>query len=149
MIWEDIVNQAKILIVDDEQVNVRLLQRMLEQAGYRNVIGTTDPLSVASMYREIEPDLIILDLMMPAMDGFGVMEALQSLVGPRSYVPILVLTADTKNESRLRALLTGAKDFLNKPVDRMEAMLRVRILLETRFLFRELSAGTPGGWGVD
>lgn len=139
MIWEDIVNQAKILIVDDEQVNVRVLQRMLEQAGYRHVVGTTDPLTATEMYREVQPDLVILDLMMPGLDGFGVMEALQPLIEPDSYVPILVLTADMKNESRLRALLMGAKDFLTKPVDRMEAMLRVRILLETRFLFKQLT----------
>lgn len=146
MTWDEILEHARILIVDDEQANVRVMERMLETAGYRQVHGTTDPRRAVELYREIQPDLILLDLVMPDLDGFEVMERLQAEVAPRSYLPILVLTADLRNETRLRALLLGAKDFLTKPLDRVEAMLRIRILLETRFLFRELSReATPAG----
>ncbi len=148
MIWEEIVKTAKILIVDDEPSNVRLMERMLGQAGYRQVLGTTDPRQVVDLYQTFEPDLILLDMIMPDLDGYEVMEQLQPHIPPKSYLPILVLTADLRNETRLGALLLGAKDFLSKPVDRVEAMFRVRILLETRFLFRELAQGTaPLGGG--
>lgn len=140
MNWEEIVERAKILIVDDEQVNVLVMQRMLEQAGYCNIVGTTDPRRVVALYEEVEPDLVILDLKMPDLDGFEVMERLQERIPEKSYLPILVLTADLHEASRLRALVLGAKDFMTKPVDRTEAMLRIRILLQTRFLFLELAA---------
>lgn len=139
MDWEDVVQQARVLIIDDEHSNVRLMERMLEQAGYRNVTGTTDSKQAVDLYQATRPDLIILDLLMPAPDGFEVMKDLQPLIGRDNYVPILVITADLKNETRLQALLLGAKDFLTKPVDRVETMLRIRILLETRFLFREIA----------
>ena len=142
MSWEEMVEQAKILIVDDEPASVRVMERMLEQAGYAQVYSTTQAREVVELYREIGPDLIILDLMMPEMDGFEVMERLQEVLPQRTYLPILVLTADVQEASRLRALLLGAKDFLLKPVDRLEAMLRIRILLQTRFLFRSLAQET-------
>ena len=145
MTWEEIVRTARILVVDDEQSSVRVMERMLEQAGHCQIISTTEPHRVVDLYNQTQPDLILLDLIMPDLDGFEVLSQLQQLISPRTYLPILVLTADIRNEIRLKALLLGAKDFLTKPVDRLEAMLRVRILLETRFLFLELA--NPGGAG--
>jgi putative two-component system response regulator len=131
---------ARILIVDDQESNVRLLERLLERAGYDNVIGTTDSRQTASLFAEFAPDLVILDLMMPHMDGFEVMEALSAEVPEGAYVPILVLTADVSAESKRRALSMGARDFLTKPFDHDEALLRIRNLLETRSLYLRLQA---------
>ena len=131
---ENIPQTAKILIVDDEGANVRLLERLLRQAGYPNLRSTTDPREVVAIYSEYQPDLILLDLRMPHRDGFTVLEDLQLLIPQGSYVPVLVLTADVSSEALRRALLAGAKDFLTKPFDAQEVMLRIRNLLETRFL---------------
>lgn len=138
MKWEEIVQEARIFIIDDEESNVRVMGRMFDQAGYKKVLSTTDPRKAAELYREFRPDLVLLDLRMPDMDGFEVMQRLRDETSPREYLPVLVITADLAPEAKLQALLLGAKDFLTKPVDRIETMLRVRILLETRFLFREL-----------
>jgi putative two-component system response regulator len=125
---------ARILVVDDQQANVRLLERILDGAGYVNVVSTTDPRLVAGMIAEAEPDLVLLDLLMPEMDGFAVMQQLSRQLSGSTYLPIMVLTADSTSEARLRALSMGAKDFLTKPFDHAEALLRIRNLLETRFL---------------
>ena len=103
-----------------------------------NVAGTTDPTSVISMYLDREPDLIVLDLLMPVLDGYGVMQELARRIPPGTYLPILVLTADATPEARTRALSMGARDFLTKPFDQDEALLRIRNLLETRSLFVQL-----------
>ena len=144
MDWKTVQENAKILIVDDEPSNVLVMERMLQQAGYRGIVGTTNPTEAREIFRSTRPDLVILDLMMPQMDGFEVLEQLQAEVDADDYLPVLVLTADTQNESRLRALLLGAKDFITKPMDRLEALLRVRILLETRFKFRRLLSREKG-----
>jgi len=127
---------ARILIADDEPANVRLLERLLNQAGYRNVRATTDSRQVQALYEEFQPDLILLDLMMPHLDGVAVMEQLPIAEG--EYVPVLVLTADVTAQGKERALTAGAKDFLTKPFDRTEVLLRIKNLLDTRFLYREL-----------
>ncbi len=129
---------AGILVVDDEQQNVSLLERLLEREGFTNVIGTTEPQKVVDMFLEVTPDLLLLDLNMPFVDGFGVMEALAPHIPADAYFPILVITGDISAESRHRALSIGAKDFVNKPIDRTEVVLRVRNLLQTRFLHMEL-----------
>src|SRR5437867_11460613 len=129
---------AKILVVDDEEANVRLLERLLLQAGYTNVQSTTDSRRVVALYTEFQPDLILLDLHMPYRDGFELLEDLERLIPEGSYVPVLVLTADVTGEALRRALRAGAKDFLTKPFDAQEVMLRIRNLLQTRFLHRAL-----------
>lgn len=108
--------------------------------GIWGAVGTTNPLRALELFRPTEPDLVILDLMMPQMNGFEVMEQLQSEIDKDDYLPILVLTADTQNETRLRALLLGAKDFITKPMDRLEVLLRVRILLDTRFKYQRAAS---------
>lgn len=138
MITDEALKGARILVVDDEQSSVRLLERMLERAGYTNVQSTTDPRRVDDMVTEAEPDLILLDLMMPDLDGWEVLDRLRAIVPDNSYLPVIVLTGDTRPEPRLRALVAGAKDFLAKPFDQFEALLRIHNLLEARFLFKQL-----------
>lgn len=126
---------ARILIVDDEVANVDVLTRMLKAAGYADVRGITDPTQVVPMLHEFRPDLILLDLQMPVMDGFAVLEQLAPLVPRDAYLPVLILTGDMRSEARQRALSSGAKDFLSKPFEMTEVLLRIRNLLETRFLY--------------
>jgi signal transduction histidine kinase len=134
------LREARILVVDDELPNVELLQFSLEQAGYVNVATTTDPRRVAGLVTDFEPDLILLDLLMPHLDGFQVMEELPQLIPSGTYLPVLVLTADITLETKRRALASGAKDFLTKPFDRDEVLLRIRNMLEIRQLQQQLRA---------
>jgi signal transduction histidine kinase len=129
---------AKILIVDDQEQNVRLLERLLQQAGYTTVESTTDPRRALPLFTEFQPDLILLDLAMPHLDGFGVMRELAGQIATDDYLPILILTADVTPEAKRRALSAGAKDFLTKPFDVVEVVLRIENLLHARFLHREL-----------
>ncbi|HSY80185.1 MAG TPA: EAL domain-containing protein [Gemmatimonadaceae bacterium] len=131
---ESLITGARILIVDDEQSNVRLLERLLLTGGFTDVRGTTDPRQALLLFDELEPDVVLVDLHMPHLDGFALMAALSERVAPNDYLPFLVLTADTTRETKERALSSGAKDFLTKPFERMEVLLRTRNLLETRFL---------------
>jgi putative two-component system response regulator len=131
------LRSARILIVDDEKAYVQLLQRFLESAGYRQVRTTTDPHSVVGIVAEFNPDLILLDLRMPDMDGIAVMQELVPYTS-HFYLPILVLTGDITEEAKRKSLSGGAKDFLNKPFDLTEVRLRIENLLETRFLHLEL-----------
>ena len=131
---------AQILLVDDHEANVRLLERILLQAGYTNLRRTTDPRQVLPLFSEVQPDLIVLDLHMPHLDGFAVLEQLRPLIPAGTYLPILVLSADITRDAKQRALQMGAKDFLTKPLDQVEVLLRIKNLLETRFLHRALRA---------
>lgn len=125
---------AKILIVDDEPSNVRLLERMLDLFGGLEYRTTTDPREAVSMFAEFQPDLVLTDLHMPHIDGYGLMEQLRQLIPEGSFLPIVVLTADITAETRRKALATGASDFITKPLDTTEVQLRIRNLLENRFL---------------
>ena len=127
--------RAKILIVDDQQANVLLLRHILVASGYSEVSSTTDPHTVAELHREHRYDAILLDLNMPGMDGFEVMEALRGIEAD-GYLPVLVLTAQP--DHKLRALQAGAKDFVTKPFDNIEVLTRIHNLLEVRLLHREL-----------
>jgi len=126
---------SRILVVDDEPANVLLLQRMLEDDGYQAITTTTDSRRVLDLYRSLRPDLIVLDLMMPHLDGIAVLEQLGGEIPADTYVPVLVLTADATLEARRRALAAGAHDFLTKPFERFEALLRIKNLLHTRRLY--------------
>jgi putative two-component system response regulator len=132
------LKNAKILIVDDQEANVRLLQRILAPAGYVNLKTVRDPRKVLDLYHEFQPDLILLDLHMPYLDGLAVMKLLEPHLPAGAYLPILVLTADVLPATKQQALSTGAKDFLTKPFDATEVLLRIHNLLETRFLYIEL-----------
>src|SRR5690242_849930 len=130
--------EGRILIVDDEPANVMLLERVLEQGGYTAVRSTTDSRQVLKLFDEFQPDLVLLDLLMPHVDGFQVMRQLMARVKSHSYLPILVLTADITARAKQEALSAGAKDFLTKPFDLTEVLLRIHNLLETRFLHLQL-----------
>jgi two-component system NtrC family sensor kinase len=131
---------AKILIVDDEQANVLLLQRLLSQAGYEQLEATTDPREVLRLYQTFHPDLILLDLMMPHLDGLAVLAQLRGATPDTDYVPVLMLTADAALDAKRRALAAGTHDFLTKPFEQFELLLRIRNLLETRRLYLALEA---------
>lgn len=132
------VHEARILIVDDQDANLRLLEAILRRAGYANLKCVADARGVLAQVVEFQPDLILLDLRMPHEDGFAVMEGLARMIPFGSDVPVLVLTADVSSDAKQRALSSGAKDFLTKPFDPVEVVLRSRNLLETRFLHLEL-----------
>jgi putative two-component system response regulator len=125
---------AKILIIDDEEANVRLLERILHQEGFYNLTLLTHPAAVLQTVVAMQPDLILIDLHMPDLDGFQVLESLRSVIDPALPIPIIMLTADTTPHVRWRALGLGAKDFLIKPFDMVEVVFRIRNLLETRSL---------------
>ncbi len=129
----DILN-AKILIVDDQAANVMLLERMLCGAGYLSIASTLNPREVFELHRQNNYDLILLDLQMPGMDGFQVMDGLKE-IETGGYLPVLVITAQL--DEKLRALKAGAKDFVSKPFDLGEVLARVRNLLEVRLLHFE------------
>lgn len=129
--------KAKILIVDDTSDNVRLLELVLRDAGYSSVSSTVDPREVYQLHRDNDYDLILLDLLMPGMDGFQVMEALKEFERD-GYLPVLVITG--LPEQKVRALKVGAKDFISKPIDRGELLVRVHNMLEVRLLYKELAA---------
>jgi EAL domain-containing protein (putative c-di-GMP-specific phosphodiesterase class I) len=131
---------ATVLIVDDQRPNLALLERILDHAGCRHIHLTTDPRSVVELYETLQPDLVLLDLHMPGMDGLAVMEAIRHATAQDDFVPIVVLTADATAAARETALTAGASDFLTKPVDRMEVVLRARNLLHTRTLHNRLRA---------
>lgn len=139
----DQLRASKILIIDDAEANLRLLEELLTKEGFEQVISTTDSTKTMDLVNAFQPDLILLDLMMPVLDGFAVLDQLSHHVGPNEYLPVLVLTADATIATRRKALALGAKDFLTKPFDPMEAMLRVWILLETRWLFTQLKQHQP------
>ena len=129
---------SKILIIDDNEANIDLLMVLLEATGYSNIKYSTNPLLVPDIFISFEPDIILLDLMMPEMDGFEVMAKLHELIPADTYLPIIILTADINVLSRQKALAGGAKDFLSKPFDLNEVSLRIRNLLETRCLHQKL-----------
>ena len=134
----DPLKSARILIVDDEPANVLLLQTVLEDAGYDNMRSTTDSRSVQSLHAGFDPDIILLDLMMPDMDGYEVMAQLRPSQAANDFLPIIVLTADTSPQTKRRALEVGATDFLTKPFDAIELTLRLQNLLSRRLLHRRL-----------
>ncbi len=132
--------QAKILIIDDAQANLKLLEDLLAKEGFHQIVSTADPTHALDLYKAFEPDLILLDLMMPELDGYALLEIFSRYIARDEYLPILVLTADATISAKRKALALGAKDFLTKPFDTLEAMLRIWNLLETRILYRHLKA---------
>ncbi len=138
-VTEDILKQAKILIIDDEKANVRLLEVILQHAGFPHVHSTTDSRQALSLFLSVEPDLVLLDLSMPHLDGFAVMQQLPPEM-IKAATPILILTADATRDTRHKALKSGAKDFLTKPLDESEVLLRINNLLVTRFYGLTLEA---------
>ncbi|MDD1606523.1 MAG: response regulator [Methylococcaceae bacterium] len=135
MINKQEIFNASILIVDDQQSNVLLLEEMLREVGYTRLSSTIDPRMVYDLHRKNRYDLILLDLQMPDMDGFQVMEKLKDLE-TNGYLPVLVITAQPSH--KLRALAAGAKDFVAKPFDLIEVQTRIHNMLEVRLLYKQL-----------
>lgn len=127
--------EAHILIVDDQETNISLLEQLLTEAGYKSVTSTMNPQEVCELHRKNKYDLILLDLQMPIMDGFQVMEGLKTNSAD-AYLPVIVLTAQPGH--KLRALQAGAKDFISKPFDLVEVKLRISLMLEVRLLYKKL-----------
>jgi len=130
---------ARILIVDDEPGNVDVLRCLLTRAGFSKIESTNDPREASDLYIRFRPDLILLDLHMPHKDGLAVMDELNE-IAEASYLPILILTGDVTQEAKREALSRGAKDFLHKPFDGDEVLLRIGTLLETRFLYLQIQS---------
>ncbi len=135
----DQLSQARLLIVDDEEANVQLLRRILEASGYADIRSTNDPRAVEGLVAEVDPDLVLLDLLMPVMNGHEVLRVIRDLTPEHAYRPVLVLTSDHSQDAKRRALSGGAKDFLTKPLSPSEVRLRVQNLLEARFLHQRLA----------
>lgn len=136
MIHADEIFLANILIVDDQESNIELLQELLASTGYSNVHATSKPEEVCALHRKNSFDLILLDLQMPVMDGFSVMEGLKTNTSD-DYLPVIVLTAQPGH--KLRALQAGAKDFISKPFDLAEVRTRIYNMLEVRLLYKKLA----------
>src|SRR5271168_2066238 len=134
---EDLAD-CKILILDDEPANTKLLERVLVEGGFCQYRSLNDPCQALSVFEEFQPDLILLDLAMPYLDGYELLEEFRGKVAPDMYLPILVLTADISTQAKQRALSLGARDFLTKPFDITEVLLRIRNLLEARHLHMQL-----------
>ncbi|CAH1215692.1 Cyclic di-GMP phosphodiesterase response regulator RpfG [Paenibacillus allorhizoplanae] len=129
---------ARFLIIDDQAYNISLLERILSRAGFSNLHCTTDPRQLEVLFEQIKPDIILLDLHMPDVDGFAALKLIQERVEEGHYLPILVLTADVTQEAKKEALHLGAHDFLTKPLDKTEVVLRIKNLLKTRFYHLQL-----------
>ncbi|TLS49537.1 HD domain-containing protein [Paenibacillus antri] len=134
---EDILN-ANVFIVDDQEHNVSLLERILGRAGFSNIHSSMDPQRIPSMMDAIEPDIVLLDMHMPGMDGLQVMKLIRDRAGADAYLPIMMLTADVTPELKKQGLQAGVNDFLTKPFDRIEVVLRINNLLKTRQLHIQL-----------
>jgi putative two-component system response regulator len=137
MITDAAFRHAHILVIDDEENNVEILCRILEREGFDRIESTTDPREAVTLYVQHRPDLILLDLHMPHLDGLAVMTQLNN-IAEASYLPILILSGDLTPDARRDALSRGAKDFVNKPFRQDELILRIRTLLETRLLYLQI-----------
>lgn len=134
------LKEARILAVDDEAANLSLVDRALRREGFTNIVTCLDGRDALSDFAAVTPDLVLLDLMMPGFDGYELLESFRRLTPDTEYLPILVLTADSTMNARLRALSLGANDVLLKPYDVGELLMRCWVLLETRQKFRALRA---------
>lgn len=136
----DVLPGARVVVIDDQESNVVLLDRLLRSAGATDVFLVTDARLAVQRCLEVEADIVLLDLHMPHLDGVQVLEQLKAALAPDVFVPVLVLTADTTDSAKGRALAAGAKDFLTKPLDRDDVILRVRNHLETAVLYERVRA---------
>lgn len=138
------LTDARILAIDDEPANLALVAAVLAREGYVHVETLADPRRAAERHLAFQPDLVLLDLMMPSIDGYALLDSLGRLTGADDLLPIMVLTADTSTEAKRRALALGARDIVTKPFDVFEFALRVANLVELRLLFQRVR-GVQGG----
>ncbi len=133
-------SDARILAIDDEPANLALVEAVLRREGYRHFEALSEPRLAADRHLAFQPDLVLLDLMMPSIDGYALLDSLGRLTGADDLVPVMVLTADTSVEAKRRALALGARDIVTKPFDVFEFALRVANLIELRMMFKQLKA---------
>lgn len=138
MITPDHIQNAHILVIDDQKLHALFLKGILQQEGYKYVECLLDPLRTVATCKEFRPDLIVLDMHMPQLDGFQVMEQLHDF-RVNHYLPILAISADKSSEIRLRAMQSGANDFLNKPFENLEILIKIRNMIELRILHSQVS----------
>ena len=141
---QDLFRNARMLIIDDHESSAFALERILEKAGYAICITITDPVEAVERFRQIKPDLVLLDLIMEPITGIDVLKQTRALMPPRSQPPVLMLTADTTPEAKREALAAGATDFLSKPLDPVEVMLRIKNLLHARALYQQCQVYSEG-----
>jgi two-component system, NtrC family, sensor kinase len=134
------LKNSRILIVDDQTANLQVLSVLLDFAGYANITCLNDSRNILQVCAEVQPDLVLLDLHMPHVDGLAALDQLATVIPEDDYLPILILTGDNTSEAKEKALSHGAHDFLSKPLNRIEVQLRVRNLLQTRHLHLQLKA---------
>lgn len=139
----DAIFQSRILVIDDEPANIELLEQLLHREGFNNVISTTESERALSIFNAFKPDLILLDLRMPKVDGFSLLTSLGEHRTAQVFLPVIVLTADVTRETKHKALAMGATDFLTKPFDTVEVMLRIWNLLETNLLYKKIMQLQP------
>ncbi len=132
------LSSIKILLVDDEAHCTKLMEALLKQAGYSRITATNDARQAAQLFQEVKPDLVALDMRMPHMDGFEVMRQLKPMIPEGDYVPMLIITGELDAPTKHKALAEGANDFINKPVDGTEVVLRMKNQLETRRLHQQV-----------
>lgn len=133
--------KRRVLVIDDEEANILLLQSLLDREGYKEVQTLDDPTRAMEAFIDFEPHIVLLDLMMPGIDGYQLLDAFRRHMRADEFRPILVLTADTNVQARRRALALGAKDLVVKPFDVIEVGLRIANLLETQILYERLREG--------
>jgi len=133
---EQQLREAKVLIIDDEEADIRVLEWAFHMAKFPNIRSVTNSSKAMEIFKQFEPDIVLLDLNMPEPDGFAVLKQLRDTAPTEDFLPVLVLTGQATAEARSRAMTTGANDFLGKPVDYTEVMLRIKNLLLTRFLYQ-------------
>ncbi len=140
----EVLHRAKILIVDDEQTNVLLLERLFRRMQFANIVSTSDSREATALFTKFQPDLVLTDWLMPHIDGFALIEKIRALTGTDEYLPIVVLTADVTQQTRQRALAAGATDFLTKPFDHLTVLLRIANLLQARFSYLKIQEQNAG-----
>ncbi len=140
IISTEALRDRRILVIDDEEANILLLKTFLLREGFHDLLCLADPGEALDAFVRFDPHLVLLDLMMPGIDGYQLLEAFRRQTKPDEFRPILVLTADTTLDARRRALALGAKDFVSKPFDIVEIALRITNLLETQVLYERLAA---------
>ena len=138
MPFSDEILSARVLIIDDQIVNARLLEEILKKAGFKNITSLQDPREAQTTYLALKPHAVVLDINMPHVDGFHVVSQLKKIDGD-DYLPVLMLTQIGDNDLRFLALESGAKDYLNKPFDHAEVVLRVRNVIEAHLAYDRMS----------
>lgn len=138
MVTEKDIKESRILIIDDEKANLTLIEKILELDGYHHYVSTSNSTEALALYKKHQPHLMLLDLNMPGLDGFDIMDQLADLESDENFPSILVLTAQTGRDTRIRALNNGAKDYVHKPFDRVELLSRIRNQLEVKRLYETI-----------